>query len=414
MSLMASAKAVERSLFQPQSYLTIMRAVSAIVLGLVFIICSQFYILSRAIDSSEGRRALRTVENANEVSVLQTRVAELLIVIQTRDKRIDALQQELIEYKTSENKDESLSDAVHGANVTAATKSTFPDTMSSFMHGVSRVQKEEFLQTFDYGLPEVTDVEREVGQSEVLLLYNTESALPVSTSNNGNDGLAGPLLNVKEATAKCETLNVVSIGDPNEASGLFMGSQCLALVGHEQMYHVQRFVKNADNNDFELVQRETIKQSKTNEYTGQYSFESEENESSPARLHRKFLAKYLLYIDTLKVLLKPLLESIAIDNTVIVMVCNKDQSSLLHNFACACRAKGIHTNNVVVFPTDLETESLAKSLGYATFFDKEVRFRVRIKAFDSCLSTSFFSYSLIGRSLEERRMPCTRRLYYER
>jgi hypothetical protein len=61
------------------------------------------------------------------------------------------------------------------------------------------------------------------------------------------------------------------------------------------------------------------------------------------------------------------------------MVCNKDQSSLLHNFACACRSKGIHTENVVVFPTDEETESLAQALGYTTFFDKEVRFSARFR-----------------------------------
>jgi hypothetical protein len=357
-----------------------MRAVSAIVLGLVFVICSQFYILSRAIDSGEDRRALRTTKNANEVSVLNARVAQLLVVIQTKDRHIELLQEELNECKMRESKENSLSNAEYRASVTSIAAKTFPDTMSSFLHGVCRVQKEEFLQMFDYGLPEVTDIDRETGQSEVLLLYNTESAMPSSTSYDDNDGrLAGPLLNVKEATAKCETLNVVSIGNPNEASDVFLGSQCLALVGHEQMYHVQRFVKNPDSKDFGLVQRETIKQSRTKEYVGQYSFDSEDIKSSPARLHRKFLTKYLPYIDTLKARLKPLLESIAVDNTVVVMVCNKDQSSLLHNFACACRSKGIHTENVVVFPTDEETESLAQALGYTTFFDKEVRFSARFR-----------------------------------
>jgi hypothetical protein len=331
----------------------------------------------------EERRALGTFENKDEIAINTVRIADLLVAIEKKDKHINLLQQELMRCKTKKQDAKFTSDAAKNVNATdAATKTSFPVTMSSFLHGTSRIRKDKFMETFDYGLPEVLDKDRDARQSEVLLLYNAESAMPSLAQSRVDDGFAGPLLSVEEATNKCETLNIVSIGDPNEAPDVFLGAQCLALVGHEQMYHVQRFIKHNGGNSFGLVQRETIKKRKTNEYSGQYSFESDEIETSPARLHREFLAKYLPYIDTLKDRLKPLLETVAMQSTVIIMVCNKNQSSLLHNFACTCRAKGIYPENIMVFPTDKETESLAKSLGYATFFDEEVRLL--------CLATNIF------------------------
>jgi len=347
-----------------------MRPVAAIVLGLALILCCQFYMLNQAISSGD-RRALYAEQQHNEVTMLKARVAELLVGIQTSDDRVRVLQNELASCRWNQKKEETKDAAKRHTNSNATAAPAFPSTMSSFLHGVSRIRKEEFIKTFDYGLPDITDRERQAGQSEVLLLYNTEAAVPSSASDNAG-GFAGPLLSVKEATQKCKTLNIVSIGDPKESSDMFVGAQCLALVGHEQMYHVQRFVKS-DNDNFGLVQREIIKERKTGNYAGRYMFETENEETSPARLHREFLAKYLPYVDTLKARLKPVLESIAINNTVVVMVCNKDQSSLLHNFACACLAKGIQLDNVVVFPTDKDTSSLAQELGFATFYDEEVR-----------------------------------------
>lgn len=352
-----------------------MRAVTGIIVGLSFALCCQFYMLSRAIDSTRDGRVLRATDEQNDVAVLEARVKELLVVIQEKDEQISSLQQKLIEGQIGWQKEKSARIPDPQRDDDESPTKPFPDTMASFLHGASRVRKDEFLEKFDYGLPEVSDVEQEAGQSEVLLLYSAESAMTAKkTSNSNDDGFlsVGPLLSVKDATEKCSTVNIVSIGNPNEASEMFVGGQCLALVGHEQKYHIDRFVKTHDDS-FGLVQRETIKDRKSGEYLGRYTFDDEDDESSPARLHRQFLAKYLTQVDTLKSRLKPVLEGVAINNTVIVMVCNKEQSSLLHNFACACQAKGIRLDNAVVFPTDKETESLAKELGFATFYDEEVR-----------------------------------------
>lgn len=354
-----------------------MRALLGIVVGLAFALCCQLYVLHRVIDSTSPDRILRTTneQTNDETSRLNPRVAGLLVALQEKDLYIASLQRQLNDCRQVQSKRTAVASNSNSTN----TIQRFPATMTSFLHGTSRIPKAEFLEVFDYGLPKVTDDDREAGESEVLLLYNTEAALPSSSksssrNNKNDDGFAGPLRNIKEATAKCKTLNIVSIGDPNESSDIFVGAQCLALVGHQQMYHVQRFVQR-DDNRFDLVQRETIQQRKTGDYIGQYKFEEEDNEASPARLHREFLSMYLPQVDTLKSRLEPILKKVAINNTVVVMVCNKDQSSLLHNFACACRAKGIPIQNAIVFPTDKETEQLAKELGFATFYDEKVRFK---------------------------------------
>jgi len=64
-------------------------------------------------------------------------------------------------------------------------------------------------------------------------------------------------------------------------------------------------------------------------------------------------------------------EKVAVDNAVIVMVCNHGQSELLMNFVCNSRAKGLDISQVLVFATDIETKELADGLGLTTFYDEQ-------------------------------------------
>jgi hypothetical protein len=50
---------------------------------------------------------------------------------------------------------------------------------------------------------------------------------------------------------------------------------------------------------------------------------------------------------------------------------NAGQSELLSNFVCAARSRGFDIGNVLVFPTDEETNKLARGLGLATYFDEK-------------------------------------------
>jgi len=87
----------------------------------------------------------------------------------------------------------------------------------------------------------------------------------------------------------------------------------------------------------------------------------------------KMLETYLDSIDDIIQELTPIVDKIAIDNTIVVMVCNFGQSQLLANFACSAKSKGIDVSNVLVFATDQETKDLAEAVGLTAFFEKRVR-----------------------------------------
>jgi len=87
----------------------------------------------------------------------------------------------------------------------------------------------------------------------------------------------------------------------------------------------------------------------------------------------KTLQSYLGRIDEVVAKLKPLVEKNAVQNTVIVQVCNFGQSELLINFLCSARQRSLDTSAVLVFATDQETYDLVNAIGGATvFYDQEL------------------------------------------
>jgi hypothetical protein len=70
--------------------------------------------------------------------------------------------------------------------------------------------------------------------------------------------------------------------------------------------------------------------------------------------------------------LKPILERVAVDNTVIVLVCNFGQSELLLNFICSAKSRGFDLGRVILFATDEETKELAEAHGIAAYYDHRV------------------------------------------
>jgi len=85
--------------------------------------------------------------------------------------------------------------------------------------------------------------------------------------------------------------------------------------------------------------------------------------------HWEMLRRYLNSFDEVVAELKPIAQSVAIKNTIVVMTCNMGQSELLMNFICNARGRGLDTSNVLIFPTDIETKDLAEGLGLKTFYD---------------------------------------------
>lgn len=98
------------------------------------------------------------------------------------------------------------------------------------------MKKKEFLELYDYGLPESYD---DKGQEDALILYNHKTSIPDGPQYNSiinDEGIGIPLLDPKEATRKCESMNVImtNSGDLN---------QCIAIVGNYESYHIQRWMR---------------------------------------------------------------------------------------------------------------------------------------------------------------------------
>ena len=74
--------------------------------------------------------------------------------------------------------------------------------VSGFVAGMAHTTKENFTNTFDLGYP--VDPPKNQGDQGVLILYNSEKAMP----NRRGDHLQ--LLSAEEATKNCDYMNVIT------------------------------------------------------------------------------------------------------------------------------------------------------------------------------------------------------------
>jgi hypothetical protein len=240
----------------------------------------------------------------------------------------------------------------------------FPDTVSQYMAGAVRIEKDDFITKFDYGIPMDKGKSH---NSEVLLFYNTPKSLPSKDSIQKvaqmETGHGLELLPVDQATQNCDTMNIINLSNPGNTR------QCLAVVGNYESYHMQRWMR--------VPERGPIDASKPFRAVSRGHLSNGNQEFKPPNLemvrkHWDVLKKYFASIDETIAKLKPLTESTAKDNTIVVMTCNMGQSELLVNFVCNSKAKGLPIENVLVFPTDKETKELAEGLGLTTYYHEEV------------------------------------------
>ena len=192
------------------------------------------------------------------------------------------------------------------------------------------------------------------------MIYNTDKAMPSDTNTNSQDI---PLLSATKATENCETMNVIFTNNPGPSK------QCLAILGSQyQSYHVHRYMRRGAtggiNDKFPLTvtSRALLKGGKV---------EFPPATPQDALDHQKDLKNYLNNIDGIRKRLKETLDEMKA-RTVIVLTCNHGQSELLMNFVCNSKAKGFDLNNVLVFPTDIETKHLAEGMGLHTFYEESI------------------------------------------
>jgi len=250
----------------------------------------------------------------------------------------------------------------------SAPEARFGPKMSHLAVGMAKTGREDFLNEFDYGNP--SDHNQDSGSDEAIILYQSKASLP---SDEGraeaimhDDGNGLPMLSARDATANCDTLNVV-LSRPFANT-----NQCIALVPSYESAHVQRWMRVDDQDAGKREKKKDLPL----RHVGRGMMANQYDQFTPPadraiQKHWTMLKQYLQTVDGVLAKLGPIAKRTAKDNTIVVMVCNLGQSVLLMNFACSARSKGFDISNVLVFATDKETLDLAQGLGLNAFYDED-------------------------------------------
>jgi hypothetical protein len=240
----------------------------------------------------------------------------------------------------------------------------FPETVKKFAQGMAHVPKDAFTQTFELGVP--LDLPAQ-GSEDVLILYNSQNAMP----NKHKRGLAESIHQInsaEEATQNCDHLNMIFTDHEGKRR------QCIAILPQYESYHIQKWMRIDPK-----AKKPAIDKDANLHLVGRGFQPNGIDAFKPPDFERHtkkawdLLRTYLDSLDDVLAELKPIVDKVKKQNTVIVMVCNHGQSELLVNFACSTHSRGLDISNIVVFATDLETKELAESVGLAAYYDERVR-----------------------------------------
>lgn len=262
----------------------------------------------------------------------------------------------------------------------------FPKTVRGYAVGALRVSREEMLATYDFGVP----IKEIPGGDDIdaMIIYNTETSLPTSSSELRNSAIYGDENNggaiakasVSEAMEGCDTLNVIF-------TAINFDTQCHVLIGDFESYHINRYLRLPIVDKSNKKQHRQVNPDLPLRHTGRIiskdgtdTFDLPDVWDNYRRRKKGFVLQHFerlqiflenvdSVLDDLRKLLKH--RNVVRDNTVVVLTVNAGQSELLSNFICAARSRGFDTGNILVFPTDEETDKLARGLGVTTYFDEK-------------------------------------------
>ena len=237
----------------------------------------------------------------------------------------------------------------------------FGEATAHFAMGAARVDKQDFVEIFDSGLP-ADQGNFDPAASEVLLFYNSHNALPdIRKGETISASGIPPKLTAMDATQNCQTLHIVSTKSALQ--------QCVALVPQYESFHVQRWMRiepdSKLNNKLPLMPVGRGQQA-----NGVNQFGTPSKRAAEVNWQR--MQTYIENVSATLDRLRPLLKQVAVDNTVVVMVCNRGQADLLTNFACANKSRGLSLQNILVFCTDQETCDIATELEMSIYYGNEV------------------------------------------
>lgn len=238
--------------------------------------------------------------------------------------------------------------------------------MHGFSTGAVRTDKVSFMKSFDFGVPIEPP---KLDQTDALILYNSPKALPndkqISQAAVRDDGGGIPSTTPELATENCDTMNVVM----TQAFGNMR--QCTVLIGNYESYHVQRWMRMADDGQDKPLDPELpLRHVSVGHAKGGIDWFA-----PPMEKHSDkgwdVLRTFLNNVEHVKRELAPIAARVAVDNTIVVLTCNMGQSELLENFVCSSKARGHSTKNVLIFPTDKEAKEIAEGLGLAVYYDEK-------------------------------------------
>jgi len=246
----------------------------------------------------------------------------------------------------------------------AAGEGIFPKFVSKFAVGMAHTPKKNFTNKFEIGVP--LDSSTQDGDRDVLFLYSKASALPTKMQAKKVQDTV-ELVSAEEATENCELMHVLF----HHRSGT--KNLCLAVVPQYEGYHLQNWMRIPKGNPAKISKDNPLR------WVSRGMKEDGIDEFAPPQFERhtketwKRLKIYLETYEDIVKRLRPVVNKIKVNNTVIVMVANFGQAQLMQNFVCSARARGFDTSNILLFATDKETEEIAQGLNLTTFHDEAVR-----------------------------------------
>jgi hypothetical protein len=227
-----------------------------------------------------------------------------------------------------------------------------------FASGAVRTSRDDFLKQFDYGLPlPIFKEQRDPGIKEVLMLYGDgiKNITRAVSSEEGSELF--PVVSVEEATAQCTDVTVMHIKELHREKHY----PCLAVVAGYGNHQLLRWRRDKSSGKF---QRIGLK----GRFMGIPEPDIEEK-------HRESIGRFLRHMDIALEELRPIVERIEKENTVVVMCINKGYVPMLMNFVCSSKSRNIDLSSVLVFATDQDTFDAAKKLGLEAFHTAEVRIK---------------------------------------
>ncbi|KAL7448519.1 hypothetical protein ACHAWC_003027 [Mediolabrus comicus] len=266
----------------------------------------------------------------------------------------------------------------------------FPDTTRQFVEGILSVSNKEFLHNpnYDFGVPFKSASEH----ADALILYNTKRSIPTSDKSLHDAAIHGEKdtghiakTSMSTALENCDAMNVIFLPYGYTQTRPSM-NDCYTIMGNFESYHINRYFRMPDFETTNKHERE-LKPSHPLRHFGRVTLPKGIAEFDVPEVWRNYrrgekgfvlehfdaLRTFVENVDTVQSELKELItkRNAVRDNTVVVMTVNVGQSELLANFVCAARSRGLDISNVVVFPTDIESKTLAEGLGVTTYFDEK-------------------------------------------